>query len=284
MIKKWLKPVIIASALLGNSAIAGMAMDKSAFQQHVFEYLNKTYPQFAFKKPDGRQDIIMMGDKSFGLFILYEDFKKSGGDLTQFNKSLKKHFDDIMPKSSNKDVDTSSWAKVKDMIRPQLAPVVYLDKADLAHHQLDAHMVATYVIDTKEAYHYVTNDKLKQWNVDMEQLATTAQANLVAASVNLPMRINNEAEKFIIVDVKDGYDAARILAQDFRAFVAGQLGEPFFVAMPNRDYLIMWSGKNSKDFAIKVSENIALEYKQTAYPLSPNTFEATATKLSLIKE
>ena len=47
------------------------------------------------------------------------------------------------------------------------------------------------------------------------------------------------------------------------------LGNPFYVALPNRDFLVMWSAENSAGFQQFAKYKAQEDFKAQAYPLSP---------------
>jgi hypothetical protein len=87
---------------------------------------------------------------------------------------------------------------------------------------------------------------------------------------------HNEAAKWVGIETKDGFDAARILIPRLREFLAGRLGSPFRFAIPNRDFLICWNAGASSRFAEFTASKVQKDFESQPYPLSPHVFEVTA--------
>ena len=80
---------------------------------------------------------------------------------------------------------------------------------------------------------------------------------------------DNEDAKWVGIETKDGFDAARILIPKLREFLAGRLGNPFRFAIPNRDFLICWNTGTSTLFSDFTASKIRKDFETQPYPLSP---------------
>jgi hypothetical protein len=76
----------------------------------------------------------------------------------------------------------------------------------------------------------------------------------------------------VVVNTSDSFDAARILLPDLRGFFAAQIGSPFFVGIPNRDFLICYSAQTDEKTLKNIRNQIATDYDERPYPLSKNIF------------
>lgn len=65
----------------------------------------------------------------------------------------------------------------------------------------------------------------------------------------------------------DGYSAVRIGIPSVRRRITEQLGSPFFMAIPNRNFLVCWSQDfpKAEEFEARVEEDFA----GRPHPLSP---------------
>ncbi len=80
--------------------------------------------------------------------------------------------------------------------------------------------------------------------------------------------------KWLAISENDGYAAARILVPSVRTRIAELLGETFFIAFPNRDFLVAWS----RDYAyhLKFAARVKEDFESRNHPLSPDVFIGTA--------
>ena len=116
-----------------------------------------------------------------------------------------------------------------------------------------------------------------RWNKAHKELLDIAIANLDEASRKMQMQsTDNDEAKWVAIETKDGFDAARILVPKLREFLASQLGSPFRFAIPNRDFLICWNTGASTRFSDFTASKIQKDFESQPYPLSPHVFEVTA--------
>ncbi|MCE2593761.1 DUF1444 family protein [Motilimonas cestriensis] len=282
MIKNILQ-VIGLSALLLSHVVFAEQMDKASFQRYVFEYVQHKYDQYDFEKPD-EVEIIKLGKIELGLQNLYNLYLQSKTTTTELDGMLGEHFDQLLPELTLSDKsELLSWREAKSQVRPQFSPVEYLDRVELAHRKLDEYVIIAFVLDQENTYRYITTEDLKLWNVTLAELSDIALSNLDESSHKIPMQMFLEQEKFIAIQAMDGYDAARILIPEFRAFVIEKLGEPFFAAFPNRDFLIMWSGDNSAGFKAFASDKAQQSFSEQPYSLTPNIFKVTRSAIEVVQ-
>lgn len=269
-----LKRIILTfsvSCFFFSASILAKSLDAAQFQDHVLQFLQTNYKQYSSGKT-GTSGTIQFGGMSIALDKLYQPYSAGQISDAQLDEVLKQYFTSVTAELA-KLADSKTWDKIKDFVRPQMAPAAYLERANLVYHELDEHAIATYVVDDEKAYKYVTYEHLAQWKVSPEQLSAAAMSNLTQASANTSMNIANKGNKFIIIQTKDGYDAARIMVPEIQKFVMQNLGEPFYAAFPYRDFLIVWSPENGEEFESKVMGNIRQDHARQQYALSPNVFE-----------
>jgi uncharacterized protein YtpQ (UPF0354 family) len=97
---------------------------------------------------------------------------------------------------------------------------------------------------------YVRHEDTLRWNKSDKDLLDIAIANLDEASRKIPMQVaDGEDAKWVGIEMKDGFDAARILVPKLREFISSRLGSPFRFAVPNRDFLICWNVGASARFS-----------------------------------
>jgi uncharacterized protein YtpQ (UPF0354 family) len=157
----------------------------------------------------------------------------------------------------------------------QLMPSDYLrhglDKGGLVRRPLVPGVELAVVVDEKERYGYVREEDLVRWNIDVKVLYESALRNLDRANVDAKLQGGGDPDKFLAVEEKDGYDATRLLVPWIRQEAAKFLGDPFIAAIPNRDFLIMWSAKNSARFQEFARNRVQDDFKRQPYPLTNKT-------------
>jgi uncharacterized protein YtpQ (UPF0354 family) len=137
------------------------------------------------------------------------------------------------------------------------------------------------VLDSEAGYSYVRAEDAALWGRTAAELFETGIVNLNEASRQLPMAMFPEPNLAIVIETKDGYDAARLLLPGIRKFAAEKLGEPFFAGIPNRDFLIMWSQGAADEFQTFCRQKIAEDFDEQDHPLSPRILVATAEDVTV---
>ena len=79
----------------------------------------------------------------------------------------------------------------------------------------------------------------------------------------------------LAIQTGDGYDAARLLLPAMRKLAVEHLGEPCYAAVPNRDFLIMWSQSNPEEFQTLVRAQVRQDCQSQPYPLTSTVFVVT---------
>lgn len=277
--------LIILAFLISFACIsfASAPMDADDFQSYVYDYLITTYKDREFRKSDDKL-IIQMGEVELGLQNIFKIYKEENLTKHDLDKLLNERFKEILNRLDTEEMDEiSDWEKARHIIRPQIAPIEYKEKVPLVYDDLDSMVIVGYVIDQKHSYKYVTFDDIKRWSINKDTLSAVAINNLDKASKGISMHASLEEEKFIIIQVLDGYDAARLLIPELRQFIVSKLGSPFYAAIPNRDFLIMWSTDNSQNFIASTSAKVKSDFESQPYPLTPNIFLVTKSKIEVVE-
>jgi hypothetical protein len=249
-------------------------MNKTQFRTFVLSILHEQYPERGFRAGEA-DELIVCGDEQFGLSNLYArcgDFRQDDPEFRQF---IADHFN----KLSQIDVvgeDSPAWSIIEPRLRPQIMPVEFIDQAPIVHLPLGDDVLIGIVLDSDAGYSYVRADDAALWGRTAAELFETAIANLSEASKQLPMAMFPEPNLAIVIETKDGYDAARLLLPGIREFAAEKLGEPFFAGIPNRDFLIMWSRDASDEFQTFCRQKIGEDFGEQDHPLSPRILVARA--------
>ncbi|MDP6561778.1 MAG: DUF1444 family protein [Candidatus Peribacteraceae bacterium] len=168
---------------------------------------------------------------------------------------------------------SKGWRSVRDDIIVQLMPSTHKDKIDVIHRPFITDVDVGVVVDKETDYEFVSSVMLEAWNISEDVLYEQAMKNLNAISRNIKVEVaqaseTDETAKYIIVELDDGYAAARILSDGVRKAISRELGEQYIAAIPTRDFLIFWHKEFTlfDAFAAQVQTEFSAE---TEYPLSP---------------
>jgi hypothetical protein len=71
----------------------------------------------------------------------------------------------------------------------------------------------------------------------------------------------------------DNFNAARILLPNVQAALVAELGEPFLVALPCRDWLVGWSEKQATDWQVKNRADALRIFREDSHNLTPDVLQ-----------
>jgi hypothetical protein len=261
-------------------------MNKIEFQSFVLSVLEEAFPGRGFEAGQA-DDLIICGDEQFGLHNLHTRCGDTSPDDPELRQFIAEHFGRMIKLvEQHSQNDSPAWSVVKDRLRPQFMPAKYIDQAPIMHLPLGPGSEASdvligIVLDSEAGYSYVRAEDAALWGRTAAELFETGIVNLSDASKQLPMAMFPEPNLAIVIETKDGYDAARLLLPGIREFAAEKLGEPFFAGIPNRDFLIMWSQDAADEFQTFCRQKIAEDFHEQDHPLSPRILVATAEEVTV---
>ena len=165
------------------------------------------------------------------------------------------------------------WRNIRDDVVLQLMPATHKENIDVLHRPFISEVDVGGVIDAGTKYQFVNSVMLEEWNIDEDTLYAQASNNLDAISRNIKVEVaqaseEDETAKYVIVELDDGYAAARLLSDGVRKAITRELGESYIAAIPTRDFLIFWH----KDFSLfdAFASQVQNEFDQEEdYPLTP---------------
>ena len=202
---------------------------------------------------------------NFNLDNLYRD---TGGDPARAAPVLDR-FAMRMMAPGKASVVESDFAQVKDKLRPALVQLSFINRNQLAARPFAADVWEAFAIDGEHELIYVPNAELTRWALSVEQLHIEAVRALTAASRSVQIRSTSTATrgKYLFIDELDGYDAARLVVPEVRDAIGRELGYPYFVATPNRDFLVAWTAdyEHAREFAAKARQ----DFDERGYPITP---------------
>jgi len=173
------------------------------------------------------------------------------------------------------DTDTETYASVEARLRPVLVPRAYAERYGLATRNFVSSVQEALVVDAPEAIRYVRAADLSRWHVSFAAAAATARSGLWKASSQVKISAQGGDDpsvkgKLVTLAVGDGYDAARLALPEVQKAIAAALGYPFYVAVPNRDFLVAWS--HDASFASHFSERVKSDYASQGHAISPEIY------------
>ncbi len=264
--------------LVSGFALAKNEMNEKEFQNYIFEYSSNNFTNFEFKK-DADSTLILVNGMEIGLVNMYKIYKLEKLSQTELNAVLKTQISELLSKLGGEKPKNTGWEKAHSLVRPQFVTLAYTKNYSFVFDAIDEYVASSFVIDDEISYVYVNASNLVEWKIEKDLLTKVATQNLTNLSKGMQLQSSFTGEKYIAVQVLDGYDAARLLIPEFRAYVEEKLGVPFYAAIPNRDFLFMWSKSNSKDFDNKISNQVKKDFSSRPYPLTPNILIVSKNKI-----
>ncbi|MDX1929286.1 MAG: DUF1444 family protein [Pirellulaceae bacterium] len=258
-------------------------MDAKEFRDRVLEILRMEFPNEEFSA-DERDGVISWKEAEFGLHSLHTDAVRLGITDAQLREAVVAHFDKVIKLTElGKLVVPSDWEVAKERVRLQLMPAEFVrDGISVTYPLLDK-VVVSVVIDSPHGYAYVRHEDLAKWNMSLFDLYEVACENLKQASEGIEISFIDGPPSMIVLQSQDGYDAARVLLPEFRQFAAQRLGTPFYAAIPNRDFLIMWAQTDDTSFHEHVKNQVRIDASSQSHPLTSTILLVTEEKISIAR-
>jgi len=168
------------------------------------------------------------------------------------------------------------WSDIRTQVFPLLVPM-----AQVAAHGPDVieqpwvnELSILYVV--AEPHHTLTQGECAQWHIDLETLHEQALHNLVGRSQELTMEGGRAPGYTMLAFAQpDPYNAMRILLPDLQRKLRQHLGNTFYVAIPNSAFLLAFA-TDQEDILSRVRQQIRLDFKRMASPISPKLFIMTS--------
>lgn len=129
-------------------------------------------------------------------------------------------------------------------IFPQLKTTDFIEaNPNVVHVPLFSNLVICYVEDSGENQNYISDSRLAEMGLSQDELGRTAIENLnnmENTQKGLHVMDQGDGTKAIAYENYDSYDATRILLlfKEKLDFFINVLGDPFYVTIPCRDYLL----------------------------------------------
>jgi len=171
------------------------------------------------------------------------------------------------------------WDEVRGSILPVLKHREYLDGDGPTKHLLTREWLADvficYVIRSKHIFRFLTGWDVDRWGLTAEVVHEEALANL--ARLPWPREMQGARTKgaghVIVVDTDDNLASSRLLHPGLHHLFSGQLGPTFYVGIPCRDRLVVYS--NRRELKQRIARRLRKDHAASAYPITPQPFLVT---------
>jgi hypothetical protein len=251
-------------------------------QAEALTLLKKEYPSRPFTR-GANLDLVLMGEVEFGLQNLRSKICLAEPPLTAAARegAMREHFVAMMLLVKEREPKLAhSWKEAASIVSLQFMPADYLrpfngERVLVTRPFVEGVHLAAVLIQ-KNGYGYVREEDRVRWNVDEQVLFETALKNLDLRNTEAKLQGGGDPDRFLALEEKDGYDAVRLLVPWARQEAAKFLGEPFLAVIPNRDFLVMWSTKNSAGFQSFARGRAEDDFKTQPYPLTAITLKVWA--------
>lgn len=302
----WFVIVVWVTVEVLASSHAFAKISKQAFAQRALRVIEKNYPEqkCLIKQQD---TLLVCGDVAFGLENVRRKLESDGIPEASWDQMIAFYYGIAMgeayqggkalnEKSSDLDITQSgaSGTIPNSVESPEGEPKpsnVYLQIVpDTYEKQIGKDNIVPFLpglsiaisMDHPDRVEYVLDRHLDEMQLSREQLTELANKNLLTKSRSTALEAaqpkdKSLAGKWLAVSVKDGFAAARILVPEFRQRMSDELGENFYVAMPNRDFLIAWSMDYS--YHLDFMMNVRKDFESQPHPLSGEVYIGSAQGL-----
>ena len=139
-----------------------------------------------------------------------------------------------------------------------------------------------YVVDGDRTIAYVSQDAVRRWQTDLDDLHERAMRNLVERSENMKAHAAQDAEgeiNLILFQTLDGYDASRLLLPNLHERLREHLGSPFVAAVPNRDILLCF--RNDPETIDSLRQQIRTDFHTMPHQVTEKLLLVTADGIAL---
>jgi len=264
------RAVIALPVMLIAPTAFGQADSMRLFRDHALEIIRNRYPDVPAKSgpDDGSISIDSSTVNLDNIYARASRLSKSEREVAvvDFLASVVESY------RQSRTGDELTWAEAKELLRPRLVSPEYLRPApDALRRDFAPDVFLGYAIDYGRQVRFVDHKDLERWQVEFDQVHDAAIANLEALSASVPVDVRKvRGGRFAAVETGDSYDAARLALPRFRHRLMAAVGEPMFVGVPNRDFLVAWSSDIAQ-FATFVAK-VAEDFGQQPYAITDAIF------------
>lgn len=259
---------------LAALAHAADCPDPEAFRAEALQVVGRAFPgQAARIRDDGRLEL---GGFAYDLENLRRQAcGQPAGSPAERERLIREHFQRGSRLEAEVRGGPLGWAAAREQLVVQLVRDDLATRVKALRRPLVPGVAVVVVLDLPTGYSYLSEELAAQWGVPSEEVFEQATRNLTTRTKGQLGVSGDGSERVLYVGERDGYDAARILTPGLRKAAARLLGDPFRAAVPNRDFLVMWSRANAH-FAARASANARRDFEAQPYAISPLVLEVWA--------
>ncbi|HMQ33219.1 MAG TPA: DUF1444 family protein [Chloroflexaceae bacterium] len=173
----------------------------------------------------------------------------------------------------------SSFDELRERVYPMLKPISLLltvrerSLPMIVYRPFLADLIISYVIEEPSSVAYISEQHLERWGLAEHELHEQAMANLRRRTLERGEHtVTGEgAQRLVVFNAQDGFDATRLLLPDLIEPWAAQLPGAPVIGIPNRDFLIIFSDSD-RAILSAVAHQIQREAAERAYGLTDQLF------------
>ncbi len=253
--------------------MASMPREPEAFAEQVVCLLKRLKPELDVSLA-GPSELIVNGRRLDldNLYRLVSTDEPRGVEIVE--QYLDHLFDDDSLAAA-----AMPWQVARNKIMPRIQPVSifeHLSREMVAHVPYVNETIVVFVIDMPQMTVSVTTEQMLKWGMNAEELDEIARENLRAFTPEFEFRSidTDEGGHAIILAQQDGYDASRLLLDEFFLQVAPEMDGDFYAACPSRDMLLALSC-DPEQFVSRVRSRIDEDFLRLPYPITNKLFYVT---------
>jgi len=173
----------------------------------------------------------------------------------------------------------TSFEPLRERVFPMLKPITLLASVRerklpmLVYRPFLADLIIAYVIDEPSSVAYINEQHLERWELPEHELHAQAMENLHRRTderANFTV-VGEGAQRLIIFNSMDGYDAARLLMPALLERWRPELGGRMVIGVPSRDFLILF-GDGDRQILATVAQQIQIDAANREHGLSDQLF------------
>ncbi|MDA0803306.1 MAG: DUF1444 family protein [Planctomycetota bacterium] len=171
------------------------------------------------------------------------------------------------------------FAVARPRIMPRLQPESIFETVEstqIAHMPYVNGTVIVYVLDLPDMTVSISTEQVVRWGLELDELDGIARENLSRYAPELKLQVveSKDGGRAVVFNLRDGYDAARLLIGSLWRRLAPELKGNFLVAVPARDIFVAIT-ENPPGFVDRIHDRVAEDYQRLPYPISKEFFLVT---------
>lgn len=163
--------------------------------------------------------------------------------------------------------------ELNDFAEPSEFRISVTDRVDRVPALLD---------DSAGTLTWIDADMLSDWGVMIGDITEAANANLAAAIQESTLKFQElESGRLGYFETSLPFKAPLLFAPNLRLAVEAQIGWPIHAAIPDRDFLFMWSAQTA-GIDRQVAATVIEEFSSAPHPLTTEVLEVSDTGIRAI--